>query len=122
EAVVAEFAVTLKSYRISKVVGDKYGGEWPREQFRKHGVSFEQSAKPKSDLYSALLPAINSGKIGLLDSRAPSRSCVPWNGGHRGAAGIPSITRRMGTTMFATRWRECSRSPSAGATTNRSNG
>jgi hypothetical protein len=67
EAVVAEFAATLKSYRISKVVGDKYGGEWPKEQFRKHGISFEQSAKPKSDLYSSLLPAINSGKIDLLD-------------------------------------------------------
>jgi hypothetical protein len=67
EAVVAEFAETLKSYRIHKVIGDKYGGEWPREVFLKHGISYEAAAKPKSDLYSALLPAINSGRIDLLD-------------------------------------------------------
>jgi hypothetical protein len=77
EAVVAEFAATLKSYRIPKVVGDKYGGEWPREQFRKHGISYEAAAKPKSDLYSSLLPAINSGKIDLLDEpRSIAQLCA----------------------------------------------
>jgi hypothetical protein len=39
KAVVAEFSETLKSYRVTKVIGDKYGGEWPREQFRNHGIS-----------------------------------------------------------------------------------
>jgi len=34
EAVVAEFAATLRSYRVTKVSGDRYAGEWPREQFR----------------------------------------------------------------------------------------
>ena len=36
--VVAEFVETLKAYRVHTVVGDRYGGEWPREQFRKVGV------------------------------------------------------------------------------------
>jgi hypothetical protein len=39
--VVAEFARILKPYRVVKVIGDKYAGEWPREVFRSHGVTYE---------------------------------------------------------------------------------
>jgi hypothetical protein len=67
ESVVTEFAATLKSYRINKVVGDRYAGEWPREQFRKHGIAYELSVKPKSDLYRDLLPLLNSRRVELLD-------------------------------------------------------
>jgi hypothetical protein len=67
EAVVAEFAHLLKSYRISTVQGDKYGGEWPREVFRKEGVFYEPTASPKSDLYRDMLPLINSRAVDLLD-------------------------------------------------------
>ena len=51
EAVTAEFAALLKSYGITSVVGDRYAGEWPKEQFGEYGIRYEQSAKPKSDLY-----------------------------------------------------------------------
>jgi hypothetical protein len=67
EAVVVEFASLLQSYKISTVVGDKYAGEWPREQFLKHGILYESSAAPKSDLYRDLLPLLNSLRIHLLD-------------------------------------------------------
>jgi hypothetical protein len=65
--VVSEFAALLKNYRISKITGDRYAGEWPRERFRVHGISYEPAAKAKSDLYRDLLPAINSRKLDLLD-------------------------------------------------------
>jgi hypothetical protein len=65
---VAEFCVLLKQYRISRVVGDRYAGEWPREAFRKHGIAYEPSAEPKSNLYRDLLPAINSKLLDLLDN------------------------------------------------------
>jgi hypothetical protein len=68
EDVVAEFAELLKNYRISKITGDRYAGEWPRERFREHGISYEPAQKPKSDLYRDLLPAINSRKLDLLDN------------------------------------------------------
>jgi hypothetical protein len=68
EDVVEEFAPLLKSYRISKVVGDRFAGEWPRERFGKHGITYEPSATPKSDLYRDLLPVLNSKKIDLLDN------------------------------------------------------
>ena len=67
EVVVGEFARVLKTYRIDKIVGDRYAGEWPREQFAKFGVKYEPSAKTKSELYVDLLPLINSARIELLD-------------------------------------------------------
>jgi hypothetical protein len=67
EGVVADFVDLLRSYRISRVKGDRYAGEWPREQFRKLGVTYDVSEKSKSDLYRDLLPALNSGKVQLLD-------------------------------------------------------
>jgi hypothetical protein len=67
EAVVAEFAAVCKTYRVTRVRGDRYAGEWPREAFRKHGIRYEIAEKPKSDLYRELLPLINSGRVALLD-------------------------------------------------------
>lgn len=76
ESVVEEFAGVLKSYRISKVVGDHYAGEWPREQFRKHGVDYETSDTSKSAIYLEALPLLNSGRLELLDQpRLISQLC-----------------------------------------------
>jgi hypothetical protein len=67
-AVVQEFAQLFKTFRVTLVVGDRYGGEWPREQFRKHGISYQPAEKSKSDLYLELLPIINQGTVNLLDN------------------------------------------------------
>ena len=67
EAVVEEFASELKRFRCTMVVGDRFGGEWCRERFRIHGINYELADKPKSELYGALLPLINSRGIDLLD-------------------------------------------------------
>lgn len=69
EAVVKDFCDLLKRYRVSKVEGDRYAGEWPREVFRKYGVTYSASARPKSDLYRDLLPRLNSGEVDLLDEQ-----------------------------------------------------
>jgi hypothetical protein len=75
-SVVEEFAATLKAYRISKVTGDHYAGEWPREQFRKCGIVYLPADKSKSDLYREALPALNNRKIALLDNpRLVSQLC-----------------------------------------------
>jgi hypothetical protein len=67
ESVVDEFSSTLKKYHVSKVCGDRYGGEWPRERFRMCGVTYELSEKVKSDIYRDMLPLLNSRKVQLLD-------------------------------------------------------
>lgn len=68
EQVVEDFAALLKSYGIHSVTGDRYGGEWPRERFLVHGISYEVADRPKSDLYRDLLPLLNSGQAELLDN------------------------------------------------------
>jgi hypothetical protein len=68
DSVVTEFAETLEAYRISKVVGDRYAGEWPRERFRVHGIDYEPAELNRSELYLAFLPILNSGRLDLLDS------------------------------------------------------
>jgi hypothetical protein len=69
EVVTAELAQLLKSYAVSTIVGDRYAGMWPREAFSRHGILYELSALPKSGLYGALLPLLNSGRIDLLDNQ-----------------------------------------------------
>jgi hypothetical protein len=66
--VVSEFATLLKTYRICTVTGDRYAGEWPREQFRHHGIDYRVSEKVRSDLYRDLLPLLNSAQVELLDN------------------------------------------------------
>src|SRR5262245_41684354 len=65
EAVTDEFGELLKTYRVSNVTGDRYGGEWPREQFRKRGIDYKLAELTKSDFYRDALALFNSGKIML---------------------------------------------------------
>lgn len=67
DAIAEEFAALCKTYRISKVRGDRYGGEWPRERFKKHGITYEVSVKSKSEIYADFLPILNSARCQLLN-------------------------------------------------------
>jgi hypothetical protein len=66
--VVREFAQLCHSYGISKVIGDRYAGAWVEERMRSHGLRFEPSPLPKSDLYTAALGPLNSGRVELPDN------------------------------------------------------
>ena len=68
DAVTSEFAQTLKSYRVSTVTGDRYAGEWPRERFQAHGITYQPAEMNRSELYLAFLPLLNSARVDLLDS------------------------------------------------------
>lgn len=69
DAVVAEYTALLERYRVTTVRGDRYAGEWPRERFHVHGVHYAAASKPKSELYSTLLPLLNAGRVELPDDR-----------------------------------------------------
>ena len=69
EQVTADFATTLRTYGVMKIIGDKYAGGFPPEQFGKFSILYEQAAKPKSELYGDLLATINSCRIQLLDNQ-----------------------------------------------------
>ena len=63
--VAKDFAETIKSYGLNRVTGDRFGGEWPRERFKAHGVTYDLADKPKSDLYRDMLPLLNAGRVEL---------------------------------------------------------
>ncbi len=69
DAVVAEYAALLKSYRVTTVRGDAYAGAWPADRFGAHGIRYQQAERSKSDIYGALLPLLNAGRVELLDER-----------------------------------------------------
>jgi hypothetical protein len=68
ESAIQKFCDVLKLYRVHKVVGDRYAGEWPREQFKKLSIDYELSDKNRSQLYSAFEPMLNGGLVEMLDS------------------------------------------------------
>ena len=55
-AVVEEFAHVLREYDVGGIAGDRYGGEWPRERFRAHGIAYApagMSKRPSAALSSS---------------------------------------------------------------------
>jgi hypothetical protein len=81
ERAVAECEVLLRRFGVTRVVSDKYAGDWPKARFAEHGIALEQSAKPKSDIYHDLLPLLNARRVELLDH-------------HRLAAQLVGLERR----------------------------
>jgi hypothetical protein len=61
--VVEEIASVLRTYDVSEVVGDRYTGEWPREQFRRCNVEYRVAELDRSRLYLELLPRVNAGTV-----------------------------------------------------------
>lgn len=98
EETTAAFAATLKTYGVSKVLGDRFAGEWPREPLRKLGISYDPSAKPKSDLYRDTLPLINSRKADLLDHKKMIQQFVGLEM-RTSRAGKPSIDHGPGANQ-----------------------
>lgn len=76
DKVTEGFADILKSYHITQVVGDRYGGEWPRERFRDHGISYKVCEKTKSDIYRDVLSVFTSEQVELLDVKRMSSQFV----------------------------------------------
>jgi len=68
EMVTKEFSEILKGFKIGKVCGDKYAGEWVTSAFRKNGILYETSELSASDLYLEFLALANMGQVRLLDS------------------------------------------------------
>jgi hypothetical protein len=68
DEVTKEYAEILKSYGLTNVSGDRYGGSWPAERFQAHGIFYQPSEQTKSEIYGSLLPLLMSGRVGLLDS------------------------------------------------------
>jgi hypothetical protein len=70
KVVCKEFSAELRAYGLSQVTGDNYGGDWPVKEFlgEPNFISYVRCEVPKSGLYLALVPALNSGAVELPDN------------------------------------------------------
>jgi hypothetical protein len=66
---VIEISALLKSYRIKRVVGDRYSGQWVRQAFLGQGIEYEVADITASESFLELLPLVNQGSIEILDER-----------------------------------------------------
>jgi hypothetical protein len=62
-------AETLKSYRLHRTTGDKYGAQWVVEAFSKCGIRYEHSERDRSAIYLDALPLFTAGRAKLLDNK-----------------------------------------------------
>jgi hypothetical protein len=119
EHVVQEYAALLRQYNVVVVDGDRYAGEWPREQFLKHGITYATADRAKSELYVDTLAWLNSRRVELLDlprlkaqllglerrtSRGGRDSIDHAPGAHDDVANVVAgaIVSAMGTAPFGT--------------------
>lgn len=86
EQVCEDFAAFFKSYGVEVITADRWAGQFPVEQMRKHGIAVRPSERSKSDIYKEFLPLLNSGRVELLD--------VPRL--HTQLAGLERTTHRGG--------------------------
>jgi hypothetical protein len=77
ETVIIDYAALCKRYHVTRVMGDRYAGEFPRELFKKYGgIAYDLATKTKSDLFRDLLPLLNSGRVVLpKNERLVSQLC-----------------------------------------------
>jgi hypothetical protein len=69
QAAVEDYAKLLRQYGVHRVHGDRYGGAWVAESFRKHQIIYEPAAKAKSEIYAECEPLFAQGSARLLDQR-----------------------------------------------------
>jgi len=63
--VVKDFVTSLQAYRIREVTGDRYGGEWPVAEYRKHGIRYNLADMTASEIYLSALPLFSGNMIDL---------------------------------------------------------
>jgi hypothetical protein len=68
EAVLAEFADIMRSYRCKRWISDRFGGEWVKSSARRNGIATVEADRSASQAYCDFLPMINSGQVDLLDN------------------------------------------------------
>ena len=93
--VIAEAADLVKSYGLRAITMDRYAGGFPVEQFRAHGVTVTPSARDRSQIYTDLVPLVNSQRVVLLDKPELLRELRGLER-RRGTSGRDRVDHRAG--------------------------
>jgi hypothetical protein len=64
---VAELVRLFDAYGVRETTGDRYAAQWCATAFEKKGIKYNPSELNRSQLYTELLPRLNSKTIALLD-------------------------------------------------------
>jgi hypothetical protein len=65
--VVVEIVSMLRRYRVARVAGDRYAGQWVAQAFANAGMNYRAAALDKSSALAELEPLFAEGRIDLLD-------------------------------------------------------
>lgn len=94
--VIGEMCDVIKRYRVGTVVSDRYAAEFPRDHFRRHGISLRPAEQNRSQLYLTLLPGLLSQSVSLVNNeRLISQLCGLER--RTGLAGRTIIDHRPGS-------------------------
>lgn len=114
---VVRFVEVLRSYRVSRVVGDRYAGETFRADFRGLGVDYVVAEHTTSQNYEALEPRLNGRAVVLPDLPLLEQQLLGliWRGGRidhpsgehddyaaavAGLVGLLLQSKQQGASMF----------------------
>lgn len=61
--VTQEISEICKRYRVHRITGDRYAGEWVSEASAKHGITYQKSELSKSKLYLELEAGLNTRQV-----------------------------------------------------------
>ena len=90
--VTAEYAQLLKDYKLTRCTGDRFAGEWATSAFSQHGIVYENSEKPKTELYLESLPLWTRSAISIPNHPQLVREPDCWSAPPIAVAVTPWIT------------------------------
>jgi hypothetical protein len=94
--VIAEASDLLKRYGLRETCGDRFAAGFVLEGFRAHGIEYHASERDRSAIYLELLPAVNAGRVLLLDEPELLRELRGLER-RRGSAGRDRVDHRPGS-------------------------
>jgi hypothetical protein len=65
ENATQEICDLLRQYRVHEVCGDRFAGEWAREQFEKRGIRHRVAELNRSEIYLESVAAFTAGRVEL---------------------------------------------------------
>jgi len=71
DEVTSQYCDLVKVYKISKVYGDKFSGDWASNSWAKHDINYERSEKTKSELYLEAESPFNTERVDLPGKELP---------------------------------------------------
>jgi hypothetical protein len=109
---VVRFVTAMQEYGIATVSGDAYAGQTFRADFQTRGIAYTVTRGSASDLYEAIEPVLNAGRVVFPDVPELESQLLGlvWRGGKIGhphgehddyanaAAGVVAIMERIAAT------------------------